>query len=206
MELEQHLHRLREMLEWFDDPRMLHVIQNGVHGTGARVAIGGLALPGFTGSAVVSCSQSDEFRITPASTLRYKSRPIWFEASAQWRIDDAWEIHLVTVRRSIDSREVPHTAQVRGDLIAALNASLPTWAALHEAELTHVRDAQLRSQIQNIMWALNTALMSVNNGFDKVTTAVAELNTPVEQRQLYRRLRDNGVPPFGAVDACAALE
>ena len=206
MELEQHLHRLQDLLEWFDDPRMLHVIQNGVHGAGVRMAIGGLALPGFTGRAVVSCSQADEFRITPETALRYKSRPFWFEASAKWRIDDAWEVRLLTARRSVDAREIPRTAQVRGDLLAALNASLPTWAALHEAKLTHVRDAQLRSQIQHIMSALTTALSSVNNGLERVSTAVAELNTPVEQRQLYRRLRDNGVPPFGAVDACAALE
>jgi hypothetical protein len=205
MELLHQLEKLQDTLRAYEDERMRSVLLGGVPARGVRFSKGGLNLPGFHGECIVVCSQSDQFRIVPADVLSHKSRTVWFEAVATWRLDGAWEIRLSTIRRTQFGRELPYTSSTRNALIAALNAAMPSWAHIHTTDLLAVRDAMLRSSAHTAMRGLSVVLPCVNADLRDVARAIGELTLPGEQRHLYRNLCASGLTPWEAVDAVAAL-
>ena len=199
------LAELKERMACLDDERSTTIIRNGLPGRGVRTTIDGLFVPGFKGECIAICNQTNYFRIIPVDMCTYRSRPIWFEVHAQWRLDGMWDISILAMRRTPESRAIPYTANARKDLQVGLNVALVSWAELKRRELYDVRDSFLRSEVARLQQALHVALYPLIDNAELFAQAMAELHVTPDQRQLFHSLIRTGIEPWGAVDACVAL-
>ena len=196
---------LKERVACLDDERAMTIIRNGLPGRGVRTTIDGLFIPGFKGECIAICNQTTYFRIIPVGTCTYKSRPIWFEVNAHWRLDGMWDVGILAMRRTPESRAIPYTANARKDLQLGLHVALVSWAELKRRELYDVRDSFLRYEVMRLQQALHTALYPLIDSTESLAQAMAELHVTPDQRQLFHSLISTGIDPWGAVDACVAL-